>query len=80
MSFLVILLTSIDILYNPNPLDWMLVSNDEVARILDIYFPPEVLRNMSRDQYIYYGNAIINYYETRNATIFLFIAILMCYK
>jgi hypothetical protein len=80
MSFLVILLTSIDILYNPNPLDWMLVSSDEVARILDIYFPPEVLRNMSRYQYIYYGNAIINYYETRNATIFLFIAILMCYK
>ena len=80
MSFLVILLTSIDILYNPNPLDWMLVSSDEVARILDYYFPPEVLINMSRDQYIYYGNAIINYYETRNATIFLFITILMCYK
>jgi len=49
MSFLVILLTSIDILYSPNPLDWMLVSSDEVARILDIYFPPEVLRNMSLD-------------------------------
>ena len=80
MSFLVILLTSIDIIYSPNPLDWMLVSSDEVARILDIYFPPEVLRNMSLDQYIYYGNAIINYYETRNAVIFLSIVILMCYR
>lgn len=80
MSFLVILLTSIDILYNPNPLDWMLVSSDEVARILDYYFPPDVLRNMTRDQYILYGNAIINHYEARNATIFLFIAILMCYR
>lgn len=47
MSFLIILLTSINVLYNPASMDWMLLSSNEVARILDIYFPPEVISNTS---------------------------------
>lgn len=78
MSFLTIFLMSIDVLYGSTPSDWMLVSGSEVARILDYYFPPEVLINTTRNQYFYYGSQIIDYYETINAGVFLSIVILMC--
>lgn len=80
MSFLIILLISINVLYNPAPTDWMLLSSDKVVRILDIYFPPEVMSNISLPQYIYWGNTIINYYETMDAIIFLSTVLLMFYQ
>lgn len=79
MSFLIILLTSIDILYNPASLDWILVSSDEVARILDIYFPPEVISNITYLQYIERANNVVNNYEAIYATIFLSVIVIMFY-
>jgi hypothetical protein len=77
MSLLILLFTSIDILYSSSPSDWMLLSSNDIARILDLYFPPEVIRNIDINQYIYLGNAIINHYEAQSAVILLSVTILM---
>lgn len=80
MSLLILLLTSIDLLYNPDISTWVFLSDLQIVELIDLYTPENIIWDMDDPTYNARMNIIVNRQEIRIAATLIITCILLCYK
>ena len=80
MSLFILLLTSVDLLFNPDLPTWVFLSDSEIVELVDLYTTDGMVRFMDDSTYNARMNIIVNRQEIRIAATLIITCILLLYR